>query len=209
MSPSSTTYPHERQAFGLRILKNSHKEIRRLRNQTGYPSIHGNKFWKSTYIVMDYLREFPPAKGSRILEIGCGWGLAGIFCAKEFDAEVTGLDADETVFPYLQLHAELNGVAVDTWRCRYERVTKADLAEFDMVIGADICFWDEMVKPLFNLTRRAAQVGGVRVVMTDPGRPTFREMAENCTEKLGAEYEDWAVPHPHNASGLVLDLPAE
>lgn len=197
---------HERQAFGLTILKNSHKEVRRLRREAGYPSIHGNKFWKSTYLLMDYLTEFPPPKGARILEIGCGWGLAGIFCAKKFKAQVTALDADSTVFPYLQLHAKLNGVEVETWRRRYEQVTKADLAEFDMVIAADVCFWDQMVKPLYNLTRRASQVGGVRVVMTDPGRPTFSAMAEMCVDKLGAEYDDWAVPHPHNASGLVVDL---
>lgn len=197
---------HERQAFGLTILKNSHKEVRRLRREAGYPSIHGNKFWKSTYLLMDYLAEFPPPKGARILEIGCGWGLAGIFCAKKFKAQVTALDADSTVFPYLQLHAKLNGVEVETWRRRYEQVTKADLAEFDMVIAADVCFWDQMVKPLYNLTRRASQVGGVRVVMTDPGRPTFSAMAEMCVDKLGAEYDDWAVPHPHNASGLVVDL---
>jgi predicted nicotinamide N-methyase len=197
---------HERQAFGLRILKNSHKEIRRLRREAGYPSIHGNKFWKSTYLLMDYLKEFPPPQGARVLEIGCGWGLAGIFCAKEFGAEVVGLDADKTVFPYLDLHAALNDVEVETWHRRYERVTKADLAQFDLVIGADVCFWDSMVKPLYNLVRRAEQVGGVRVVMTDPGRPTFSSMAEQCVEKLGAEYDNWSVPHPHNASGLVIDL---
>jgi predicted nicotinamide N-methyase len=200
---------HERQAFGLTILKNSHKEIRRLRRETGYPSIHGNKFWKSTYLLMDYLQEYPPANGARILEIGCGWGLAGIFCAKKFGARVTALDADKTVFPYLQMHAQLNGVQVETWQRRYEQVTKSDLAQFDMVIAADVCFWDSMVKPLYNLTRRAAQVGSLRVVMTDPGRPTFRGMAELCMEKLGAEYDNWSVPHPHNASGLVVDLAAE
>ena len=199
---------HERQAFGLTILKNSHSDIRRLRREAGYPSIHGNKFWKSTYLLMDYLQEFPPAKGARILEIGCGWGLAGIYCAKRFKANVTALDADKTVFPYLELHAQLNGVSIETWQCRYERITKADLAHFDLVIGADVCFWDTMIAPLYNLTRRAAQVGNVRVVMTDPGRPTFSAMAEKCMEKLGAEYDNWAVPHPNNASGLVMDLKA-
>lgn len=196
----------QRKAFGLTIMKNSHPDIRKLRRATGEPTIHGNKFWKSTYLLMDYLNEFPPVKKPRVLEIGCGWGLAGIFCAKTFEAQVTALDADKTVFPYLELHAEINGVQLDTWQRRYEQVTKADLAGFDMVIAADVCFWDSMVKPLYNLTRRAAQVGGVRVVMTDPGRPTFRSMAETCVDKLGAEYDNWSVPHPHNASGLVLDL---
>lgn len=200
------TQPHKRQAFGLTILKNSHSSIRKLRAETGYPSIHGNKFWKSTFLLMDYLREHPPKRRSRILEIGCGWGLGGIFAAKTFHAKVTALDADDTVFPYLQHHADLNGVKVETWKCRYEKVSKQHLASFDYVIAADICFWDSMVNPLYNLVRRAHQVGDLRVIMTDPGRPTFRAMAERCVDKLGAQFGDWAVPHPYNASGLVLDM---
>jgi len=209
----------ERQAFGLRILNNSNKDIKRLRKETGMPNIHGNKFWKSSLLLMDYLSAYPPEnirdnstkktgkkRPIRVLEVGCGWGLAAIFCAKEFGATVTGLDADETVFPYFVHHAEINGVEVETWQCRYEKVRKLDLEAFDIVIAADICFWDEMVSPLYKLVRRAQQAGGVRVVITDPGRPTFTEMAERCVDKLGAFLEPWSAPHPHNMSGWVLDL---
>ncbi|WNO07712.1 class I SAM-dependent methyltransferase [Teredinibacter sp. KSP-S5-2] len=200
---------YERSAFGLRILQNGHTDIRRLRRQTDSPKIHGNKVWKSSFLLMDYLNEFPPEAGCKILEVGCGWGLSGIYCAKQFQAQVTALDADSSVFPFLQHHAEINGVEVETWKCRYEKVRKQDLAEFDMVIGADICFWDSMVNPLYNLVRRAYQVGHVRVVLTDPGRPTFREMAERSVDNLEAVYENWAVPAPYNASGIVLDIPVE
>lgn len=196
----------QRKAFGLTIMKNSHPDIRKLRRETGDPAIHGNKFWKSTYLLMDYLNEYPPVKKPRVLEIGCGWGLAGIYCAKRFKARVTSLDADETVFPYLIYHAEINGVEVEPWKCRYEKIRKADLEGFDLIIGADICFWDSMVSPLYNLAKRVYQVGDTRMVLTDPGRPPFSEMAAKCLTKLGAQWDEWSVPHPHNASGLVLDL---
>lgn len=197
---------HKTSAFGLSILKNAHPEMRKIRREHGSPNIHGNKFWKSSYLLMDYLREFPPKKGARVLEVGCGYGLAGLFCAKEFEAALSSLDADENVFPYVELHAELNGLATSTWKCRYERVRVSDLQRFDLVIGADICFWDSMSDALFNLTRRALKAGDTRVVFTDPGRPPFRSMAEKAVEKFGAEYTDWFVSHPHNASGLVLDV---
>jgi len=195
----------ERTAYGLKILKNSHPDIRKLRQQTGTPSIHGNKFWKSTLLLMDYLKENPPKKRAKVLEVGCGWGLAGIFCAKEFGAKITSLDADDAVFPYLQYHAMINGADVKTWKCRYENIRRQDLADFDLMIGADICFWDSMVKPLYNLARRA-KAANVRVVMTDPGRPTFRELSGKAADKLGAYYDNWITPHPNNASGLVLDV---
>lgn len=200
------TESHIRDVFGLRVLKNSHTDIRRLKREGGIATIHGNKFWQSTALMIDYLRTAPPKKNWRVLEIGCGWGISGIYCAKYFKSKVVGLDADDSVFPYMQLHAELNGVVVQNNRCRYEKVTKAMLSEYDMVIGSDICFWDEMTKPLFNLTNRAYAAGVKRVVMTDPGRPPFRNMADRCAEKFAAVYDNWSVPSPYNTSGLVLDI---
>ena len=197
---------HVRQAFGLTICKNSHPEIRKLRRRVGEAEIHGNKFWKSTFLLMDYLREYPIEKGSKVLEIGCGWGLGGIFCAKEFGAQVTSLDADSSVFPFLEFHAELNDIEITTWHNRYEKIRVVDFQAFDLVIGADICFWDSMSDLLFNLARRAHRSGTARVVMTDPGRPPFRSMAERAMHSLDANYTDWFVHHPFNASGLVLDI---
>ena len=116
-----------RTAFGLTILKNAHPDIRRIRRISGRPNIHGNKFWKSTFLLLDYLNEFSPQNKCRVLDVGCGWGLAGIYCARTFKANVTSLDADDLVFPYLEHHAAINGVEVETWNNRYESVKKADL----------------------------------------------------------------------------------
>lgn len=195
-----------RDVFGVTVRKNSHKDIRRLKRESGIATIHGNKFWKSTCILMDYLQVSPPNPAMRILEIGSGWGIAGIFMAKDYGAQVTALDADESVFPYLRYHADLNGVSIHCIKARYENITKAMLSEFDMVIASDICFWDEMTQPLINLIHRCYQAGVQRVVMTDPGRQPFRDMAEPCADKYDAIYENWSVPHPYNVSGLVLDI---
>ena len=197
---------HQTQAFGLTILKNTHSDMRRIKREYGAPEIHGNKFWKSTFLLMDYLQENPIKKRAKVLEVGCGYGLGGLFCAKHFNASLTSLDADDRVFPYLELHAQLNNVRVETWKRRYEQVRVADLEQFDLVIGADICFWDSMSDALYNLCRRAKRAQRPRVVLTDPGRPPFRTMAEKAELKLDALYTDWFVNDPHNASGLVLDL---
>lgn len=197
---------NETEAFGIKILKNAHPDMRRIRREQGAPNIHGNKFWKSTFLLMDYLQEYPIKKGAKVLEVGCGYGIGGLFCAKHFSASLTSLDADPAVFPFLEHHARINDVKIKTWKSRYEKVRVADLEQFDLVIGADICFWDAMSEALYNLARRATRTGKTRVVLTDPGRPPFRWMAEKALDKLGADYLDWHVNHPHNASGLVLDI---
>ena len=198
--------PHLRNIFGITVLKNSHPDIRLIKREVGSASIHGNKFWNSTALLIDYLRQAPPKKNWRILEVGCGWGISGIYCARYFKSKVTALDADATVFNFLQYHAMLNGVCITTNKTRYEKLTVAMLSEFDMLIGSDICFWDNLSILLFNLIRRADRAGVKRVLITDPGRPPFRNMAKQCAEKFDALYDNWSVPHPYNTSGLVLDL---
>ncbi len=69
------------------------------------PTLHGHKVWPTSFVLLDYLHQRGVPPQTRVLELGCGWGLVGIACAKMFQAQVTGLDADAAVFPYLQLHA--------------------------------------------------------------------------------------------------------
>ncbi|WP_231757510.1 class I SAM-dependent methyltransferase [Microbulbifer elongatus] len=201
MSESQTL---NRRMFGLVVRKNAHPDMRKLRREAGDASLHGNKFWKSSYLTMDYLKKHPLKKGARVLDLGCGWGLGGIFCAKQFDARVTSLDADPSVFPFAEYHAALNGVEIKTWRCRYEKVTATALGEFDAVIGTDICFWDQLEAPLYNLTRRALRAGVGRVMLVDPGRSPFRRLGERAVEKLDAQYFEWQTLRPMKASGCIM-----
>lgn len=200
------TSHNSRKLFGLTVLKNNHKDIRRLRREAGYPSHHGNKVWNASLLLMDYFKEQPLPQGCRVLEIGCGWGITAIYCAKRFKGEVTGLDIDASVFPFFHHHATINGVTVESVRCSYQRATQEFLAQYDVVVGGDICFWDDLSAPLYNLLRRANKVG-TRVILSDPGRPPFQLMAERAQSKLGGELFSWAVPAPHNCSGYVLDVP--
>ena len=193
-----------RRAYGVTILTSQHKEIRRIKREEMAPSIHGNKFWGSSYLIMDYLSQQPPKSNSKVLELGCGWGLAGIHCAKKYNAEVTGIDADEAVFPYLHLHAEHNGVDITTKKQYFEKITTQQLSEFDLIIAADICFWDELANTVFNLIRRACKAGVGKIIIADPERPPFFDMAERCIDTFYAELEYRSVDEPRRASGGLL-----
>ena len=43
--------------------------------------------------------------------------------------------------------------------------------ELHTLMGTDICFWDEMTTPLFELIQRARAAGVEQVLIADPGRP--------------------------------------
>lgn len=195
----------QRRAFGLRILKSGHKEIRRLKKAGHEPEIHGHKFWNSSYLIMDYLKKHPIKKRARVMEIGCGWGLLGIYCAKMFDARVTGVDADKHVLPYMELHARINGVKVKMEQKSFEKLTTERLSKVDIILGSDICFWDYMTVPLYNLIRRSLRAGVKLVIIADPCRPPFTELASKCMDRLAsADTIERAVTRPVHASGELL-----
>lgn len=200
-----------RRVYGLTILKAAHPHMRQLK-QHYEPSIHGNKFWSSSYLLMDFLGCQGLPLGAQVTEVGCGWGLAGIFCAKQFGARVVGVDADPNVFPYLELHARLNGVEVQTRQARFEELGERELAGQDVVVAADVCFWDEMVDPLYTLIQKAVQAGVQQVVIADPGRSPFERLCERCAEHLGGQSKNWSVESgPVTVSGTLLiigSLPA-
>lgn len=192
-----------RNIFGIKLLSAHHKAIRRLKRTHISPSIHGNKFWGSSYLIMDYLQEHPPEKQLKILELGCGWGLAGIYCAKHFNADVVAVDADSAVFPYLQLHAQYNDVTITTQKQSFERITTQQLAEFDLIIAADICFWDELAATVLKLLKRACKAGVGKIIIADPERPPFFAMAQHCIDQFYAELEPRRIDQPR-ASGCLL-----
>ena len=204
------TIRNQRTAFGLKILNSNHKEIRRLKRAGYIADIHGNKFWNSSFLIMDYLKKHPLKKNLKVLEIGCGWGLLGIYCARQVDAQVTGIDADEKVLPYMQLHAEQNGVCIEGKKMTFQQLTTAKLQDFDIIVGADICFWEEMSGMLLNLIKRAKKAGVSQVIIADPCRSPFTDLAQRCQKIYGeqAQIEGKWLKRPVNASGeiLVVDL---
>jgi predicted nicotinamide N-methyase len=195
----------EIRAYGIRVLQSRHPEIRRLK-RLHTPSVHGNKHWVSSWLLMDYLRSHPLPEGVRVMEIGCGWGLAGIYCAKQFNAIVTGVDIDSEVFPYLRLHADINKVDVATLQKKFNKLREEDLQNIDVVIGADICFWDKMVYPLKRFIRRALNAGVQSVIIADPARSPFEKLSKYFVKKGKGETLDWRVKLPQNIQGQLLKI---
>ncbi len=182
----------------------AHPAIRKVKREGNAPTIHGNKLWKSSCLLIDYLGKHPPEHTDSIIDVGCGWGIGGIWAAKRFDSDVTSMDADPNVFPYLEAVAELNGVNTKHMVGRFEKLTTRKLRKYDVLMGADICFWDELVDPVFKMVERSLKAGVKHILISDPERPTFLEMAQRCQDEFGAELFDWSAKGSINARGAIL-----
>ena len=196
--------PHFREAYGIVSPTSRNPALRRLKNAETTPAIHGNKLWGACYLMMEYLEHAPLPTGCRVLDAGCGWGLGGIYCAKTFGADVTAMDADPAVFPYLQLIAEQNGVSITNHVARFDELTISDLQNFDVVIGADICFWESLADDVSAMIDRAVDAGVSTIILTDPQRPPFNTLADRCVEDHFAEALQIETEQPRRFTGTAL-----
>jgi len=154
-----TENKNQRCVNGVVILSATHPQVRALKRSVPRATLHGNKVWGASYVLMDFLRRNPLPAGTRVLDLGCGWGVVSCFIARAFGANVTGVDVDEGVQAFFELHAHHNAVS-PTFLCRrFEQLDVDLLAQFDVIVGADICFWDDAALPLAQLVDRAIEAG--------------------------------------------------
>lgn len=200
----SSDEKHIKEVRGLKIYKKKHKVIKKLLKDTSTPELHGDKVWFSSYLIMDYLDAHPPKRKSSILEIGSGWGILGIHCAKVFKADVTAVDADKNVFPFLKKHAKLNDIKV---RCKvspFEDLKPGLLKKQDVILGGDICFWKKLIKPLYALIESAVEQGVGTIIIADPGRSPFLKLAKKCKKKFNAQLLEVELTDPMEEDGYLL-----
>jgi predicted nicotinamide N-methyase len=192
----------EKDAYGITVY-GSHHPLVTLLLEENPPELHGDRTWTSTWLLLDYLDRMRMRPRTCVLEVGCGWGLASTYCAKVRKANVTAVDADPNVLPLARFEAEANGVRIKTLVSRFESLPLDVLRKTDVLIGADICFWDELVDPLLKMIRKALRAGVKRIVLADPGRPCFEDLAAKCEEEFRALYIDSDTKKP-KSDGFVL-----
>jgi len=197
--------PHIEYAYGIYLLDTKHRLIKALKRRYK-PSIHGDRTWGSSFLLMDYLSHHGIRRGASGMEIGCGWGGVSVFCAHQFNAKMTAVDLDRAVFPFVDVLAELNGVEIAHRSADFTKIKTPELAEQRYLFGSDICFWDSLVQPLARLVNRSFKAGVERVVITDPGRPTFYEFCDLMARKHDTTLQEWYAIEPERFEGEVVDI---
>ena len=72
-----------KEIHNLKYCTGSHPAIREHYKNGKRPTEFGNKVWATSLVLINYLQEQPfNLETLRVLEIGCGWGLLGIYLAK-------------------------------------------------------------------------------------------------------------------------------
>ncbi len=130
-----------------------------------------DRIWPSEVALSEYLiQQFFPLKlkGKKVLEIGCGVGLAGVVAAR-LGASTTFSDMVPITLEGVKETCQLNHVTnFDT--CTLDWFDPSSLKDtYDIVIGSEIFYDDKNVPGISNLLQKAINSGG-QGIFCDPNR---------------------------------------
>jgi len=123
--------------------------------------------WPSGRVLAEAMSVYAIA-GKRILEIGCGLGLASLVLQFR-GADVVASDHHPLAEPFLAYNSALNGLPAVDYRELEWSLPNAQLGRFDLIIGSDILYERGHSDLIAALVSRHAQPD-CEVLITDPGR---------------------------------------
>jgi predicted nicotinamide N-methyase len=123
--------------------------------------------WPSGRALAEAMSAFPVA-GKRILEIGCGLGLASLVLQRR-GADVTASDYHPLAEEFLRANAALNGLPAITFRRAAWSELQPELGRFDLLIGSDVLYERNHAALVAGFFERHAQPAA-EIVVVDPGR---------------------------------------
>ena len=108
-------------------------------------------------------------EGKRILEVGCGIGLASLVLNHR-EADITATDHHPEAEKFFKINVELNeGPAVPFVRTDWADAPNERLQKFDLVIGSDLLYERDQAELLANFIDQHTQLD-CEVLLVDPGR---------------------------------------
>ncbi len=132
--------------------------------------------WTSAIELARFCLTDADLHGKRVLELGCGLGLAGIAAAKA-GAHVMFSDYEEDALDFARCNANRNlppetinsgvGFSILDWRAIDEFLPRHQ--KFDMIIAADVVYERRNFFPLMDVLQRLLAPTGT-AIFTEPGR---------------------------------------
>jgi len=154
----------------------------------------GSQMWGGAFElarhIIDHTEYFEDKK---ILEIGAGLGLPSVV-ASHF-GQVTCTDKSD-VFDLMTENIKLNTSSVETLDYHWG---DQSLGEFDVVMGADIVYFDETFEPLYKTLLANTKYGSLFVLAYQPRVPNevdfFMTLSQSFTEVRAYENDIITVYH--------------
>lgn len=165
--------------------------------------------WPAGYALAHVVNHCP-IKNKRILEVGCGIGLASLVLNRRL-ADITATDYHPKAEAFMRVNTELNGDRT----IPFERTSWQDsndrLGKFDLIIGSDVLYEEGNVNNLISFIAAHARPS-TQVLIVDPGRGQTNRFARGMAEEgYGCiRSKSQRLNHlPEDFKGYLLELDRE
>jgi predicted nicotinamide N-methyase len=152
------------------------------------PLPFGSVLWPAAIVLSELFVKRPHlVEGKRVIELGCGLGLAAIVAAKLNAKSVLATDGHSDMPAMYAHNARLNGVEPNY--AHYEWTAAPEgLGRFDLVIASDVLYELPACTLLADAIDRTIEEKGMAIV-SDPGRPHWPRFLKKL-EARGLVHED-------------------
>lgn len=138
--------------------------------------------WPSGEVLAELMASYD-VDNRRILEIGCGIGLASLVLNERL-ADITASDIHPSADANLQHNAQLNNKrAIPFLRSSWDDDRDLSFGDFDLIIGSDLLYERDHFESLANVIKNYAKQE-CEVIVIDAGRGYGRKFT-TCMEELG------------------------
>lgn len=140
--------------------------------------------WPSSLVMSHFLLDYD-YQDKRILEVGCGIGLASLLL-NHLHANITATDFHPAAESFLDKNVLLNDDRKIPFVLTDWREINTELGHYDLVIGSDLLYEDEHAPLLATFIERHANKQ-CKIIIVDPGRGRLGKFCKKMTS-LGFSY---------------------
>ena len=142
--------------------------------------------WQSGEVLAELMTNYN-VSSRRILEIGCGVGLASLVLNERF-ADISATDVHPSAGDYLEHNTQLNnGKQIPFFRTAWEDQQDGEIKKFDLIIGSDLLYEQQHSKNLSIFIEYFAKPK-CEVIIVEAGRG-YRNNFIQRMEALGFRVE--------------------
>jgi ETFB lysine methyltransferase len=137
--------------------------------------------WPASQVLAQWVSQMS-LQNKRILEVGCGIGLASLI-AHQMGADITASDYHPMTQPFLLENSQLNQLTPIAYQIGNWSINNPLLGKFDLIVGSDVLYEVQQSNLLANFLAQHSNKD-VEIVIIDPNRGN-RNKFNHALENLG------------------------
>jgi predicted nicotinamide N-methyase len=148
------------------------------------------KLWEAAIVLSNAVADLAPKPGETLLELGAGLGAPGLVAAVR-GFKVTLSDYEPHILDFQRVSAAANGLKGVEHKI-IDWTNPPELIQFDVIIGAEIIFREDLFQPLLHVFNKYLAPGGVIYLAHDQRRKSlykFMELAGDAYRILGKKVD--------------------